>query len=135
MNYSGDCRPSQDLQRAGDGCDLLIHEATFGDSLASDASEKRHCTTSEAVAVAANMRAKHTVLTHFSQRYSCAPQVMHTIGAEDDNGGYRQEMRRFSVAFDFMEFCYPSQMQFLPEATEQLSMCLSSAYQAGLEID
>lgn len=31
--YSGDCRPDERLVAAGRGADLLIHEATFDDSL------------------------------------------------------------------------------------------------------
>ena len=46
MVYSGDCRPSESLQQAGHSCDLLIHEATFDDTLHSDACSKRHSTTS-----------------------------------------------------------------------------------------
>lgn len=67
--YSGDCRPSQSLVRCGRGCDLLIHEATFQDSLVADAVKKKHCTISEAKTIARQMQAKHLVLTHFSQRY------------------------------------------------------------------
>ena len=82
--YSGDCRPSQSLVRAGLDCDLLIHEATFDDTRQEDAAKKRHSTSSEARCVASQMRAKHTVLTHFSQRYplemtkSSNPAVMST---------------------------------------------------------
>ena len=72
--YSGDCRPSASLVRAGMGCDLLIHEATFDDSMQLDAVEKRHCTTGEATGIAHRMHAKHTVLTHFSQRYPISSQ-------------------------------------------------------------
>ena len=67
--YSGDCRPSQSLVNAGKDCDLLIHEATFEDSKQNDAIKKRHSTTSEARSIASRMKAKHTILTHFSQRY------------------------------------------------------------------
>jgi hypothetical protein len=72
--FSGDCRPSQALITAGSNCDLLLHEATFDDSMESDAECKRHCTTSEAVTVGKRMKAKHIVLTHFSQRYPVAVQ-------------------------------------------------------------
>jgi ribonuclease BN (tRNA processing enzyme) len=72
--YSGDCRPSQALITAGMNCDLLLHEATFNDTMSNDAECKRHCTTSEAVNVGLRMHAKYTVLTHFSQRYPTAVQ-------------------------------------------------------------
>ena len=67
--YSGDGRPSSALAAAARGCTLLIHEAPFGDKLQSHAQAKRHCTTGEALRVAAATQARHTVLTHFSQRY------------------------------------------------------------------
>jgi ribonuclease Z len=67
--YSGDTRPCERLEVAGQGADLLIHEATFEDSMQDDAVHKRHSTVSEAVGSGERMGATHTVLTHFSQRY------------------------------------------------------------------
>lgn len=86
--YSGDCRPSQTLAKAGYNCDLLIHEATFDNSslhdetdcqftsngkdgvksFQADAIKKKHCTVDEAVAIGRQMNAKFIFLTHFSQR-------------------------------------------------------------------
>ena len=63
------CSPSQSLVKAGLHCDLLIHEATFHDDKADDALKKKHCTVFEAASIALQMRARHIVLTHFSQRY------------------------------------------------------------------
>ena len=72
--YSGDLRaPCPDLVRAGRGCTLLIHEATFEDKLLQHAERKQHSTVSEAVRSAADMGAYRTVLTHFSQRYPGLP--------------------------------------------------------------
>lgn len=62
--YSGDCRPSASLIAAGAGCDLLIHEATFGDERCDDAVKKRHCTASEALSVAARMRVGSNIKKH-----------------------------------------------------------------------
>ncbi|KAJ3193795.1 hypothetical protein HK101_004059 [Irineochytrium annulatum] len=73
--FSGDCRPSNELVRAGDGADLLIHEATLEDEKMQEAKQKMHCTTSEAVDVGRRMRAKNLLLTHFSQRYPKFPKV------------------------------------------------------------
>ena len=67
--FSGDCRPSQSLVKAGINCNLLIHEATFDDIRMQDALKKKHSTISEAVGIAKKMNAEHTILTHFSQRY------------------------------------------------------------------
>lgn len=71
--YSGDTMPSPELIQAGDGCDLLIHEATMEDFLAEDAKDKRHSTTSQAIEVGVKMNAKFILLTHFSQRYAKVP--------------------------------------------------------------
>jgi ribonuclease Z len=46
------------LIAAGLHCDVLVHEATFDDSLQADAIAKRHCTVAEAVQVSRDMHAK-----------------------------------------------------------------------------
>jgi ribonuclease BN (tRNA processing enzyme) len=68
LAFSGDCRPSAAFAAASAGAALLVHEATFDDAHAAHARAKRHCTTGEALRVAATARAGHTVLTHFSAR-------------------------------------------------------------------
>ena len=65
--YSGDTRPCKNLVNAGLNATLLIHEATFDDSMVDDAKKKRHSTVSEALKVASDMQAYAVVLTHFSQ--------------------------------------------------------------------
>ncbi|XP_003385508.2 PREDICTED: zinc phosphodiesterase ELAC protein 2-like [Amphimedon queenslandica] len=67
--YSGDTRPCRDLVRAGKDASLLIHEATFDDSLQANAVARLHSTKSEAIQVARHMNAAFLMLTHFSQRY------------------------------------------------------------------
>ena len=73
FSYSGDCRPCSSFVEIGSQSDVLVHEATFDDGLEGDALAKKHCTTGEALAVAARMGAKNVVLTHFSQRYQKIP--------------------------------------------------------------
>ncbi|KAB5516948.1 hypothetical protein GE09DRAFT_1066587 [Coniochaeta sp. 2T2.1] len=95
--YSGDCRPSRAFASDAVGGDahLLIHEATLDDELQKDAVVKKHCTTSEALWVAKEMRAKNVLLTHFSQRYPKLPEIQ--------NEGERGEGEAPVVfAFDFM---------------------------------
>lgn len=43
--YSGDSKPVQTMVNFGQDVDLLIHEATFDDSLEKEAFYKRHSTT------------------------------------------------------------------------------------------
>lgn len=71
--------PCQNLVRIGMNSDLLIHEATMEDGLAEDAVKKRHSTTSQAIEVGRSMRAKFTLLTHFSQRYAKIPLLKEAL--------------------------------------------------------
>ncbi|KAK7413816.1 hypothetical protein QQX98_007310 [Neonectria punicea] len=67
--YSGDCRPSDNFARECEGAHLLIHECTFDDDMKAHAKKKSHSTMQEALDVSRKMRARRTLLTHFSQRY------------------------------------------------------------------
>lgn len=78
--YSGDCRPSSTFAEIGRDCTLLIHESTLDDELRGDALAKKHCTMSEALGVAKEMRARRVLLTHFSQRY---PKIANTSTGGD----------------------------------------------------
>ena len=89
--YSGDTRPCYDLVKAGNGADLLIHEATFDDMLLDEAIAKKHSTLTEAVQVASDMRAKFLICTHFSQRYPKFSTAM-----------ISDTFSPVAVAFDFM---------------------------------
>ncbi|KAL8653487.1 MAG: hypothetical protein Q9210_002064 [Variospora velana] len=75
FSYSGDCRPSKEFVRIGQGSSVLVHEATFDDDMQNDAEAKKHSTMSEAIGVAQAMGAKRLVLTHFSQRYQKIPRL------------------------------------------------------------
>jgi ribonuclease Z len=89
--YSGDAMPSPFLAVVGQDCDVLIHEATMEDDLLDEAVIKRHSTTSQAIGMGRQMRAKHTILTHFSQRYAKVPLIdaemfeQNNVGCAFDN--------------------------------------------------
>ena len=110
--YSGDCRPSHKLISLGQGCDLLIHEATFDDELLAHAERKRHSTVSEAILVAKKMNAKCLVLTHFSQRYPKVPSIIQGMGT-------------FVTAVDLLTFQFPAQFHDVC----RLSSDLASVYE------
>lgn len=88
--FSGDTRPSPNLIEAASRATLLIHEATFDDSMIEEAKEKRHSTTSEAINAGKEAKAYSTILTHFSQRYPKIPVI---------DGNFSGHV---SVAFDLM---------------------------------
>ncbi|PSR79748.1 hypothetical protein BD289DRAFT_442006 [Coniella lustricola] len=94
--YSGDCRPSKSFIRIGQDCTLLIHEATLDDELEKDAYFKKHCTMSQAMDVALQMKARRVLLTHFSQRY---PKIGNAFERDDARDAIDQVVL---LAFDMM---------------------------------
>ena len=78
---------------------LLIHEATFDDSMIDDAKKKRHSTVSEALKVASDMQAYVVVLTHFSQRY---PQIINGSTVDEKSSQAEQKPWNQFLAFDMM---------------------------------
>lgn len=71
--FSGDTRPCAQLDAIGKDCTILIHEATFEDNLVTEAVDKKHSTTTEAIQSAINMNARYLLMNHFSQRYPKIP--------------------------------------------------------------
>lgn len=80
--YSGDTRPCATLVQACNfhaklhnkrSVDFLLHEATFHHDDRLMCIQKKHSTGREALAVARDVRATRTMLTHFSQRYDGPP--------------------------------------------------------------
>jgi ribonuclease Z len=110
--YSGDCRPSENLARVGQGADVLIHEATFENGMEEEALLKSHSTVSEAVSVAKKMDAKACILTHFSQRY---PRIA-PLREEDSLLSFP-----LAFAFDFMKVT-PSTIGIAAKVTPSLRL-------------
>uniref|UniRef100_A0A0D9UYQ6 ribonuclease Z n=1 Tax=Leersia perrieri TaxID=77586 RepID=A0A0D9UYQ6_9ORYZ len=88
--YSGDTRPCPALIDASKDATVLIHEATFEDSMKDEAIARNHSTTKEAIAVGTSAGAYRIILTHFSQRYPKIP-VFDEV-----------DMQKTCVAFDLM---------------------------------
>ncbi|XP_011072400.1 tRNAse Z TRZ4, mitochondrial [Sesamum indicum] len=88
--YSGDTRPCPELVKASRGATVLIHEATFEDSMVDEAIARNHSTTKEAVEVGDSAGAYRIILTHFSQRYPKIPVFDET------------HMHKTCIAFDMM---------------------------------
>lgn len=79
-------------------CDVLIHEATMEDDLEEDAAHKAHSTTSQAITIGQAMKARYTILTHFSQRYAKVPLLNENFS---DNVGIAFDNMKVSYAFCF----------------------------------
>jgi ribonuclease Z len=112
--YSGDCRPSAEFARLGQGAHLLLHECTFDDELRGDALAKKHSTLSEALDVGRRMQARRILLTHFSQRYPKLPNVNEEALKGNGDAGRDVEVL---FAFDMMKVRlgeFKQAAQFLP---------------------
>lgn len=88
--FSGDTRPCPQLTKAAENSTVLIHEATFEDTMSEEAMEKRHSTTGEAITAGRESNSYMTFLTHFSQRYPKIPVIDDTFSG------------KVAVAFDLM---------------------------------
>ena len=82
--------PCEELVQESYACDLMVHEATFDDSLHEEARLRKHCTVSQAIEICKRTHAKYSILTHFSQRYPKYPEV--------------QSEKNIAIAFDGMMF-------------------------------
>ncbi len=96
--YTGDTRPFSSFAEFAVDADLIIHEATFDDTLGEKAEVDGHSTPSQAAKEAKRAKAKKLVLTHISARYSNAELLL------------EQAQKAFNntlVAEDFMELDLP----------------------------
>ncbi|MGB9841530.1 MAG: ribonuclease Z [Candidatus Bathyarchaeales archaeon] len=100
--YTGDTRPFEGFAKFAANADLVIHDATFDDTLVDKAELDGHSTPSQAAQQAANAKAKKLVLTHISARYADASILLEQA---------RKIFGDALVAEDFMELELP-----LPES-------------------
>lgn len=68
--YTGDTKPCASVIRLAKNADILIHEATFDDTLQERAMRHGHSTPSQAASIAQRAQVKHLILTHLSSRYT-----------------------------------------------------------------
>lgn len=119
VTYSGDTMPCADLVELGRNSTVLIHEATMEDDLEEEARLKTHSTISQAIQQGREMKARHTILTHFSQRYAKCPRLPSS-----------EDMQSVAIAFDNMAITvedlphyhklYPALLGMYAEYTEEL---------------
>jgi ribonuclease Z len=100
--YTGDTRPFKGFAKFAVDADLVIHEATFDDTLSEKAESDGHSTPSQAAKEAKKAKAKKLVLTHISARYPDSRLLLEQA---------QKVFRNTVVAEDFMELELP-----LPES-------------------
>jgi ribonuclease Z len=64
--YSGDTRPTENLNKIAQGCDLLVCECTLPDDMHEFAHKHFHCTPSDVGKIASAAKINKLVLTHIS---------------------------------------------------------------------
>jgi len=96
--YTGDTRPIKGFAKFAADADLVIHEATFDDTLTEKAAEDGHSTPSQASEAALKAKAKKLVLTHISARYTDPRLLLEQA---------QKVFKNTVVAEDFMEFELP----------------------------
>jgi len=69
--YTGDTAKFDELINFSEEADVLIHEATFENSMIKKAAEEKHSTAAQAAEIAKEAKVKLLVLTHISPRYNC----------------------------------------------------------------
>jgi ribonuclease Z len=67
--YCTDTRPCDAAVALARNADVLIHESTYANDMATEAVDRFHATAREAATIAARARARQLILTHFSARY------------------------------------------------------------------
>ncbi|KAM7346841.1 ribonuclease Z [Cochliomyia hominivorax] len=128
ITYSGDTMPCQDLVDLGLNSTILIHEATMEDDLIEEAKIKTHSTITQAIQQGQLMKAQHTILTHFSQRYAKLPRLQLTT--EEAKNNENKLMENVAIAFDNMQvtlrdlehfhLMYPAMRSLFAEHAEEL---------------
>ncbi|HKS23653.1 MAG TPA: MBL fold metallo-hydrolase [Thermoanaerobaculia bacterium] len=74
--YCTDTRPCRGTIELARGAAVLVHEATYGDDMASEAGERGHSTAAEAAGVACDAGVQRLILTHVSPRYTDASPLL-----------------------------------------------------------
>jgi len=93
--YCTDTRPCPAASELARGASVLVHEATYGDDMQSEAGERGHSTAAQAAGVARDAGVQRLILTHVSPRYTDASPLL----AEA-----RAVFAETELAADFAEF-------------------------------
>lgn len=74
--YSGDTRPSQEIENASRNADVLIHEATLSADLQEKADDYAHTTAKDAAEIAKRAGVRCLFLIHISPRYKDVSKLL-----------------------------------------------------------
>lgn len=74
--YCSDTRPCEASVALASDCDLLVHEATYGDDAGAMAYARGHSTARQAAKIARAAGVRRLLLTHFSSRYGDVSELL-----------------------------------------------------------
>ena len=126
LMYSGDGRPNEQVQEyiPSEWCiDVLVNECTFSDDRQEQAKAKNHCTCSEALHVGETIKAKYTILTHFSQRYP--KNLCHDQGMKETRQLVLNNRIKWIYAHDLMNVTFDD-LESICLIRDELETCFIS---------
>ena len=95
--YCSDTRFDPQLPAYIQGVNLLYHEATFGDELAQQATERYHATARQAAIIAQKASVGQLLIGHFSSRYRDFDALLQQARSEFENTLIAEEGKTFDV--------------------------------------
>lgn len=98
--YSGDTLKCASLQEAVAGADVLIHEATYGESEAENARLYMHSTARQAAETARDAECSALIITHISNRYDDREVLRAEAREVFDNTFLAEDLALFTMGRD-----------------------------------
>ncbi len=96
--YCADTIYDESIVQYIENVDLLYHEATFMQDMASAAKEKFHSTTIDAATIALKANAKQLIIGHFSARYNDLEPLLLETKTVFDNTLLAEEGKTYSIS-------------------------------------
>lgn len=97
IGISGDTRPTEQLKKFFNQCDVLIFESTFSKKLIEKAIESYHTTAEEAATLGRECSVKELILTHFSARYDDTTILLQEAKAIYPNVHLAEDLKVFEL--------------------------------------
>ncbi len=97
ISYIADTMPCNGATILAENCDFLISEGTHLDEIKEKSEKYMHLTVKEAALIASENNAKKLVVTHLSQRYKDASQVLEEAKTYFNNVVVAEDFMRFKV--------------------------------------
>jgi ribonuclease Z len=99
VGISGDSRPTTELERFFQNCDVLVFESTYSRDNQQKAVEHWHSTATEAAMLAKNAGVKKLFLTHFSARYNETSVLVNEAASVHDNVEAAEDLKAVEILY------------------------------------